>query len=937
MMHDLADLVQLLDAPRVIGLLPARIEAIESDSRRVGPGALYVALRGERRDGHHFARAAVASGAVAVVVETEVMVNAPQIVVADTRSAVSRLADAFYDRPSAALQIAGVTGTNGKTTTVHLLGAILNAARRPCAVVGTLGADFGAQHRPLNNTTPLALELHGLLAQLRDAGAAAVAMEVSSHALALGRVEDVRFAVGIFTNLSRDHLDFHATFEAYAQAKRRLLALAPRVAINVDDAAGARFAAEFPGAVTFALDAPAQVRAERLVLAPGGSRFTVDGTAVELPLRGRFNVYNALAAFAGARALGVDDATIARALATVRAVPGRMERIAAGGIEVIVDYAHTPDALANVLHAARESAHGRLTVVFGAGGDRDPGKRPQMGEIAARIADRVIVTSDNPRSEDPLVIARAIAGGTEAEIVLDRRTAIAAAIAAAAPGDTVVDRGQRPRDVSDRRRSQPAVRRSRRSPGGVRRARSAVRGGRMKLDIAAAIAALRPQVLGAAALPAEFAVGTDTRRVDRGAAFLALRGERFDGHAFIGEAFTRGAALAIVDDPATVPAGRPALVVADTLRAYLALAQLARTRVCGPVIAVSGSAGKTTTKSYVAQILAAAGVAVTATPENENNEIGVSKFLLGLEVNDPRVAVIEMGARKYGDLDLLVAAARPDIAVLTNIGEAHLEIMGSRRRLADTKWGLFRGGAQAVLNLADADSRERAAALTTPPMWFGVGADEPPAGAAAVIVRDVRTLAVYAGGVCTEIAVAVGVPGEHNRRNLAAALAAASVAGFPPARLAPYVGLLAQPAQRYETIALADGKRLIFDAYNASMSGTLATLDAFAQESAERRIAVLGSMAELGADAAQMHRRVGAAAAGASEFILAGGDYAADIVRGATDAGAAASRILAYAENAAAVAWLRANARAGDAILLKGSRKYRMEEIADALRANGTP
>jgi len=437
-----ADLLGVLGDPLVVGVLPPAINAIETDSRRVRTGALYVALRGARVDGHDFARAAVASGAAAVVVEREVAVNAPQVIVADTRLAISRLADAFFGYPSRSLRIAGVTGTNGKTTAVHLIAAVLAAAGSPCATIGTLGAALGAQRWELANTTPLALELHAVLAALRDGGAASVAMEVSSHALALGRVDEVRFAVAVFTNLTRDHLDFHGTFEQYARAKRRIFELAPRAAINVDDAAGIAFARAFPSATTYAIDAPAQVRAEGLVLEADGSRFSVDGTAVHVLLRGRFNAYNALAAFATARTLGVADATIAHALGTVAAVPGRMERIAALGIDAIVDYAHTPDALENVLRTARESARGKVIVVFGCGGDRDPGKRAQMGAIAARLADRVIVTSDNPRSEDPLAIARAIVNGTSADIVLDRRTAIREAIGAAVTGDTVIVAGK---------------------------------------------------------------------------------------------------------------------------------------------------------------------------------------------------------------------------------------------------------------------------------------------------------------------------------------------------------------------------------------------------------------------------------------------------------------------------------------------------------------
>jgi UDP-N-acetylmuramoyl-L-alanyl-D-glutamate--2,6-diaminopimelate ligase len=443
MMQVTAELVASLDAARVIGTLPEAIGTLETDSRRVRPGTVFVALRGAHVDGHAFLSAAVAGGAAAVVVETEVDLDVPQIVVPDTRAAISRLADAFFDQPSRALRIAGVTGTNGKTTTVHLIQAIVGAAGSPCGVIGTLGAAFGERRWPLANTTPPALELQALLAELRAAGAAAAAMEVSSHALALGRVDDVRFAVAAFTNLTRDHLDFHGSLAEYANAKRRLLAMAPLAAINVDDPVGAAFAREFPHAFTYAIDAPAHLRAEGLQLDAAGSSFSVDGAAVRLPLRGRFNVYNALAAFAAARALGVPAAAIVRALATVHAVPGRMERIVdPAGIDAIVDYAHTPDALENVLHAARESTAGNLIVVFGCGGDRDAGKRALMGEIAVRLADRVIVTSDNPRSEDPAAIARAIAAGGPTRIVLDRRSAIRAAIAAAAAGDTVVVAGK---------------------------------------------------------------------------------------------------------------------------------------------------------------------------------------------------------------------------------------------------------------------------------------------------------------------------------------------------------------------------------------------------------------------------------------------------------------------------------------------------------------
>jgi UDP-N-acetylmuramoyl-L-alanyl-D-glutamate--2,6-diaminopimelate ligase len=442
-MRETAGLVAALAGARIAGPLPASVGAVVTDSRAVLPGALFVALRGERSDGHDFAAAAVANGAAVVVTERPLELAVPQLIVPDTRIAASALADAFYDYPSATVAVAGVTGTNGKTTTTHLVRDVFEASGMPCGVIGTLGGSFRERRWELSNTTPLAIELQALLAAMRDAGAAAVAMEVSSHALALHRVEHVRFAAAALTNITRDHLDFHGTFERYVAAKRLLFDRAPIAVLNVDDAAGAAFARELPRTITYAIDAPAELRATSVRLDGDGSTFEVAGLPASVALPGRFNVRNGLAAFGIGRALGIDDATIVRGLAATRAVPGRMERIAAFGIDAYVDYAHTPDALENVLRTVRETTRGDLIVVFGCGGDRDPGKRVQMGEIAARLADRVIVTSDNPRSEDPMDIARSIANGFErTDIVLDRRAAIRRAIAQAQAGDTVIVAGK---------------------------------------------------------------------------------------------------------------------------------------------------------------------------------------------------------------------------------------------------------------------------------------------------------------------------------------------------------------------------------------------------------------------------------------------------------------------------------------------------------------
>jgi UDP-N-acetylmuramoyl-tripeptide--D-alanyl-D-alanine ligase len=457
----------------------------------------------------------------------------------------------------------------------------------------------------------------------------------------------------------------------------------------------------------------------------------------------------------------------------------------------------------------------------------------------------------------------------------------------------------------------------------------------MKLPVLEAIAATRAHVIEPDALPTDLTVRTDTRALERGEAFLALRGERFDGHAYVAEAFARGAACAIVEDRAVVPTGRAALVVPSTLQAYLDLAGLARARIRGTVVGITGSTGKTTTKQFLLGLLRGAGIAAVATPENENNEVGVAKFLCGLADADERVAIVEMGARKHRDLDVLVAAARPDVGLLTNVGEAHLEIMGTRERIAETKWALPAGSRRAVLSLDDEVSRSRAASLLAEPIWYGIDDERPPPGARAVVIEPDAVCTIAAGGSTQTHRISIGFPGDHNRRNLAGAFAAAlqcadgALGSAAAASLAAAVASLVLPHGRYEIVELAGGIRVVFDAYNASLSGTLATLGTFARENASRRIAVLGSMAELGGDAPAMHQKIGELA-GRLDVVLAGGTFAADTARGVESVGGAVVR---YATNVDAVAWLRANVRSGDAILLKGSRVYKMEQIAEALGA----
>jgi UDP-N-acetylmuramoyl-L-alanyl-D-glutamate--2,6-diaminopimelate ligase len=427
------------------------ISNLAYDNRAVTPGTLFFCVSGFTRDGHDFAAQAVADGAVALVVERTLPLDVPQIRVTDVRKTMAPAAARFYGDPTEQLQVVGVTGTNGKTTTAFLVRALLEAAGRQTGLLGTVKSVIGGIEHEVVRTTPEAIDLQRTFKAMLDSADHACAMEVSSHALELYRADAIHFAAAIFTNLTQDHLDFHRTMERYFDAKRRLfLEGQPQTAIvNIDDSYGARLARELDDPVTFALDREATYRAVEVETGLEGSHFTLlapDGRLeLSSPLRGHFNVYNLLAAFAAARAVDVPLETAATVMENTGQVPGRFQLVDEGqDFAVLVDYAHTPDSLENLLRTARPLTHNRLHVVFGAGGDRDRGKRPQMGEIARRLADRVIVTSDNPRSEDPTVIIDEILAGAgdDVEHNVDRREAIAQAIAAAEPGDVVVIAGK---------------------------------------------------------------------------------------------------------------------------------------------------------------------------------------------------------------------------------------------------------------------------------------------------------------------------------------------------------------------------------------------------------------------------------------------------------------------------------------------------------------
>lgn len=428
------------------------ISSLQFDNRKVTQGALFFCVRGEKSDGHDFAPAAVEAGAAALVCEKRLDLAVPQLVVGDTRASMAPIAACFNGYPTRDMKLAGITGTNGKTTTAFLLRDILEYAGLPSGLMGTVKQVVGGVEEEVVRTTPEAIDLQASFRRMLEAGDEACVMEVSSHAMVMHRADSIDFDLAVFTNLTQDHLDFHSDMEDYFQAKRLLFAAGPGAAVvNVDDEYGRRLATEFDCLTYSANGAAADYSAVEVSFNAGGASFLLQSEHGDIPvttmLPGSFNVANALAALAGAIALGVDPDEAVAGLADAGRVPGRFEPIDEGqDFAVLVDYAHTPDSVENVLRAARGLTEGRLISIVGAGGDRDRAKRPLMGRAGAELSDLAVITSDNPRSEDPAAIIEDVLAGIEdRDAVLveqDRDAAIGLAIREAGPGDTVVIAGK---------------------------------------------------------------------------------------------------------------------------------------------------------------------------------------------------------------------------------------------------------------------------------------------------------------------------------------------------------------------------------------------------------------------------------------------------------------------------------------------------------------
>lgn len=894
------------------------------DSRQVRPGDIFVACRGLNGDGRNYIDDAMARGAVVVLVDVDsasddfafkspsVDQHTIAIAVIGLKRRLAVLADLWYGRPSQHLHVVAVTGTNGKTTCVQWLGSVLNMLGYPAGVLGTLGVTFPDGHIEAGVlTTPDVLSVHRSLALLRAAGARYVALEASSIGIEQGRLDEVCLSVAAFTNLTHDHLDYHGDMESYEQAKRQLFDWPglKRAVINIDDAVGAKFADSLSfKPLTYSLRSrlSADVSACDTKQFDNESVFTLctpqEKYSVRAKVLGEHNISNLLCVVGILAELNIPIARIAAVLERLAPIDGRLQRVVspiAGKVEplVVVDYAHTPDALERALTSLRklaDSRNGELWCVFGCGGNRDAAKRPMMGSVVSKLADRIVVTSDNPRDESPIAIIDEILSGvgeTSAKVrtEVNRSQAILSAVLDAKVNDVVLLAGKGHETYQD------------------------VAGVRYSFDD-------REWARAALLLSQEAAIQTDSRKLQAGEVFLALKGDNFDGHDYLTQVAQSGAIAAIVETKVN-EANLPQVVLGETRAALLQLGRAWRRRFDIPVIAVTGSNGKTTTKEMAASILSAwhGGPAMLATQGNLNNELGVPLTLLRLR-STHQCAVVELGMNHPGEIAVIADATAPTVALVNNAQREHQEFMATVEAVARENGQVYRFLSDtgiAVFPIADEfTSLWNELSGTHRTMTFGLH------DKATVYAIDIQTDAFGSRfELCTpegRVILQLPVPGLHNVRNALAAAACCMAAGAPLDVICAGLSKFTAVKGRMQAHRLDDAI-LIDDTYNANPDSVRAAIDVLATLKAPTML-VLGDMGEVGDNGPAMHYEVGeyARERGINHLVTLG-----QATQESAHAFGAAAVICGTVEQA-----LEAIRRFNPvSLLIKGSRFMRMERI----------
>jgi murE/murF fusion protein len=966
-----------------------KVRGISTDSRQVKQGYIFVAVPGTEFDGRQFINDAIEKGAAALLVPSQdaqryikaVPGALPVIEVDDPRLSTGLLASAFYGNPSEKMALIAITGTNGKTTVTYLLEGVFSKAGLNPGIIGTVNQRHGGMEVPSELTTPDAIKLQKILANMLKQGARAVGLEVSSHALDQQRISGCSFAASIFTNLGRDHLDYHQDMEQYFQAKAKLFLEYPfdTAIINIDDFYGRRlWEIVHRKKISYGFSPEAEVRPEFQSIdidGIAGKLATPKGpVSIKSKLIGSYNLYNILATVAASITLGIDPYHIQAGIESIMRIPGRLDPVhTPNGVTAFVDYAHTPEALESVLNSLIRLGPRPLICVIGCGGDRDRGKRPLMAQTAASLADIVVLTSDNPRTEDPLAILDQMLSGlkdlplyhpasrAKVKVIPDRRDAISWAAEKARPGACllVAGKGHETYQIignerlafDDREILKEAFESKHRSQKSEVRSQKSEsledQGFRLKaFQIARAIEA---RVLSGDLDTSIHGISIDSRSVRRGNIFWALTGDRFNGHDFVPDAIKKEAVGAVVSStfdfrPLTFdPRSSPVLLkVQDTLKALRDFAAWYKEHLGIKALGITGSCGKTTTKELIFSILGKKWK-VAKTPGNFNNLIGLPLGLLSAK-SDDSWAVLEMGTNQPGEIIRLCEIAKPQVGLITTIQPAHLTGLGDIKEVAKEKWELWRALPQtgvAVVNLDDPLVTEGAKNLTCQVVGYSMGQQTLPSSNHQITCLS-WTPNEHGTLMDLDIAgsrLSVDLPliGRANVQNAVAAAATGHAVGLAPVWIKQGLEEAKPVPGRLFLKNLGPKWRLIDDSYNAnpgSMRAALETLELWSK--GEKKIAILGDMLELGDAAFGFHQDLGRLAAQTGvDLLVFVGQFADAVSKTAQKAGISQKAIRIFPKTEDLLSWIESAAfdyvPSPATVLVKGSRAIGLERAVDAL------
>lgn len=964
------------------------ITAVTPASTKVTPGTLFVAIKGYAADGHEFIEEAFDKGAVIVIAQTlpENSTHADRIILVENgRKALAAIAAQFYGHPSRDLTLIGVTGTNGKTTTTWILEHIFNACGFAVGVIGTVNIRYAGNTYDNPITTPDAVDLQSTLAKMKEQGITHVIMEVSSHGLDLFRVDFCDFDIGIFTNLSQDHLDHHRSMDAYFDCKKRLFTqLLPAsrkenstAILNLDDNHVKTLARQIAvPTIGFSTCTNADISAHDFTCDINGIAGSISSTKQTVKfsssLIGRFNLENILSAASAALALNVDPAAIQKGIENCRSIPGRLEKVNnALNRFFFVDYAHTPDALESVLTTLGSIAPKRVITLFGCGGDRDRSKRPVMGRIAAQNSDIAIVTSDNPRNEDPDAIIIDICKGldghhslTETSVIShpfqkgflvepNRKKAIEMAISISKPGDIVLAAGKGHETYQITRQGKIFFddRQTLETAGKKFSEQFDPLSWTVK-DLADALNC-NPDASDNAYHIQFDRIATDSRLIEKNQLFVALKGDTFDGHAFVEPLIDKGIKGFVVEkgfieaakDPLKGKITQNQIILFETQNTLLALGQLAkfhRNRTHIKVLAITGSSGKTTTRKICESIFQTS-FHTLATQGNFNNEIGLPLTLLNLS-QAHEWAVIEMGMNHMGEISRLTRIARPDIAIITNIAGVHLEGVGTIDNVARAKAEIFEGMGAHSTAILPGDDRKRAILESNARdnknidqiLFFGSPETSDMSGTCITSTLDSTKFSVKLDTDSHDFDIPS--PASFMVNNCLAAICAARTAGISITGMQKGIKAFEPVGGRMNICPLnwngfPEAVHLIDDTYNANPASVTAALTTLAQTGqGKNSMAVLGDMLELGDDTERFHREIGQKAASLNiDYLYVYGELGRHIVDGAKKSNFPEERIF-YGSKDEISQKVIEHLKPDTWILIKGSRGMKMETVIQQLK-----